>query len=267
MLRRTTGRILQLLGLVGLPGDLRLWYNVLSAVVPAGVTGIVAYVQQASLPTLVLLVLGTYVVFFLASIPVTTAISRLRTSEAGQLDSEQAEAPRAAFRVPAVHTGSIGNIGHVENLHITTGFAKDEPQEQDAPAAHDELDYETRLHFKDEPVHLALFALSLDDIYIRNRTFTNCRVYGPAVIVPSLPSTYESTFVRNCTFYSNDPGNFLWLAVGDRSGYIGLLAFEGCVFEDCDFYKVGLLVQERDYEAWLNGLRAGRQELEEPTDQ
>jgi hypothetical protein len=129
MLGRIIGRILQILGVIELPTELKLWWNVLSALIPAVAAGIFAYAQQASLPMLALLVLGVYVVFFLASIPVTTAISRLRSRERRQSEVAQSE---SVARVPTVHTGSTGSIGHVENLHIFAAPNKVNPKRNPA---------------------------------------------------------------------------------------------------------------------------------------
>ena len=271
MLGRFVGRILQLLGLVGLPGDLRLWYNLLSAAVPTTLAGIFAYVYQASIPTLVLLVVASYVVFFLASVPITTAISRMRAGAVEQHDPAQSVEPGSESRASVVHTGSIGSISYAENVSIIAAPQQNEPQEEHDPDTDDErdyeADYETRPHFRDEHVYLPLFALFLEDIYVRDRTFTNCIIHGPALISPVLPSTPESTFARNCTFYCDDPDAFLWPGSNNRSGYIGVLAFENCVFIDCEFYRVGLLVKEEDYPVWLEGLRAKHPELVEGSDE
>jgi hypothetical protein len=113
---RILGRILQILGLIGLPTDLKLWYNILSAVVPAAAAGVFAYAQQASLPVLVLLVLGVYVVFFLASIPITAAISRLRSSGAAD-----------EIRLTEQAQTTIINYGHIQMNSVTGAERGDEP--------------------------------------------------------------------------------------------------------------------------------------------
>lgn len=266
MLRRILGRILRLLGLVGLPGDVRIWWNILTPTVPTALTGLWAYGQQASLPVLVLLVLAVYVVSLLASIPVVGTISRLRL---GQRPNAPQDATSDSTHLPqTIQAGSIGSIGSVAgdlHINIASPAQDDEPPDEDGPDA--EPDYETRQHFEDEAVHLPIFPLALDgDIYVRDRTFKNCRIYGPAVIAPSVPSTYGDTFLGNCTFYG-DADAILWLAPEDRSGYIGLIAFEGCVFDGCDFYRVGLLMPEEGRSLWLEHWQEQQRELEEGSEE
>lgn len=55
MLRKFFGRLFQLLEVVGVPGDLRIWWNILTPVVPTALTGLWAYGQQASVPVLLVL--------------------------------------------------------------------------------------------------------------------------------------------------------------------------------------------------------------------
>jgi len=238
----------------------------LTPAVPTALTGLWAYGEQASLPVLVLLVLAVYVVSLLASIPVTGAISRWRADSERQLGAPQTERGAAPNRASVVQTGSIGNIGHVENLHIVAAPQQTDVQQEHKPDAEAEPDYENRQRFEDENVHLSVFPLVLDhDIYIRGRIFKNCRIYGPAVVVPTKPSTYEDTFLSNCTFYG-EPDAILWPATEERSGYLGVLAFEGCVFDGCDFFRVGILVKEQNYPVWLERWREERRELEEDSD-
>ena len=86
-------RTLQILGLVGLPADVRLLFNILSGLVAAVLTGTFAYAQQASPPVLGLLVLGAFAVFVLASIPIGQIILRSTRSlpSADELEGEWQE--------------------------------------------------------------------------------------------------------------------------------------------------------------------------------
>ena len=257
------------MGLVGLPGDVRILWNILTPTVPTAFTGFWAYTQQTPLPVLVLWVLAVYVLTLLASIPVAGVVSRWR---AGVGDSSAAQNPAtvAPHRPETMQAGSIGSIGSVAgdvHIHIAPSSEADEPSDQYEPEDDGFESYETRGQFENEPVYLPLFALELEGyVYVRDKTFTNCRIYGPAVIVPSVPSTYGGTFLGNCTFYG-EADAILWLAPEDRSGYIGLIAFEGCVFDGCEFYRVGLLMPEEGRSIWLEHWQEQqRRELEEDSD-
>lgn len=70
--------MLQILGLVGLPADIKVWRNVVIPAIVAAVPGFFAFAQDASWWAVVLITLGTFAGLFVVSIPAERAISRLK---------------------------------------------------------------------------------------------------------------------------------------------------------------------------------------------
>lgn len=243
---------------LGLPGDLQWWALFGIPGVPTVLAGIVAFLRDAALWQVALTLLAVYVVAFAISVPAERSYLRRRRARA---EDESAPPEEMVHRTTVIHAGSIGTL-NIENATIETRHREGEPQEEHEPGADDEFDYETRSHFKDESVYLPLFPLVLEDIYIRDRTFINCRIYGPAIITPIAPNDFNSTF-SGCSIQADDPDEWLWPASEERSSFMGIIGLEGCFFENCDFHRVGILVKERFYAESLRILRGQTRELGE----
>ena len=187
-MRKAIERIFQLLGLLGLPGDLRLLWNVLLPAAPGVLAGFSAYAQEASWPVLALLVVAAYVLFFLASIPVTNAISRRKTKpEAKELTDAASNAPQQQL---PTYGGSMSYPvlqGHeIENRHI-----------------------------QNRTVYIADLARALDELdlrspLIRERTFERCRIHGPAVLFLKTGKRGHQIFDDDCR-WDEDAAAF-WIA-------------------------------------------------------
>lgn len=74
--------------------------------------------------------------------------------------------------------------------------------------------------------------LAMQDPIIRNRTFEDCQIYGPAVFLN-----------ERCNMYDCD------MDAGREAGFIktsnailwGVIKFQDCVFRRCSFYKIGFI--------------------------
>ncbi len=82
-------------------------------------------------------------------------------------------------------------------------------------------------------------AASASGVAIEGRSFVDCILVGPAVLIP----TAETRF-GNCNFgdVEGDVRNLFLSAAGTR--IIGGLSVAGCVFERCLFHGVGLVGDE-----------------------
>jgi hypothetical protein len=94
VLRKVAGYVLQFLGLVGLPSDLRLWWNVVIPAMPSVVAGLIGLLQGVSLWQAGLIVVGVFVAAFLVSIPAERGYRRFR-ERAQQGQGFQPKAERA----------------------------------------------------------------------------------------------------------------------------------------------------------------------------
>jgi hypothetical protein len=116
---RIIGRILQFLGLAGVPGDINLWWNVVIPAIPTVLVGLIAYLQQAPLLYLVLLVIGVYIFAVLVSIPVTRR--RVRMSE--QENARQSEGPqerRDTYSAQSENQSGGQTTGYQDNRSVTS---------------------------------------------------------------------------------------------------------------------------------------------------
>lgn len=84
-------------------------------------------------------------------------------------------------------------------------------------------------------VDLHRAALRLGVAAIENRTFIDCRLEGPAVMLAldglnfdGVDFGYTQGDIRNIVLYPASP-----------SGVIGAIPVRNCVFKDCEFYAVG----------------------------
>lgn len=72
-----------------------------------------------------------------------------------------------------------------------------------------------------------------DDGIIRNRTFEDCDIYGPAVLVPL------SGRLDGCSF-EGDADTVLWELSPRQERIVGAIGLEDCIFRRCRFRRIGL---------------------------
>lgn len=101
--RQLLSWFLQVLGLVGIPGDLKLWWNVVIPVIVSTIPRFFAFLQGAQWWLIVLITLGAFVTLFLVSIPAERRISRWRDGASKSTDSS----PVAEPEVPRPRRGII----------------------------------------------------------------------------------------------------------------------------------------------------------------
>ena len=89
-------------------------------------------------------------------------------------------------------------------------------------------------HFKNKDIPLGELALVSSGLV--NKTFEDCRIYGPVVIYPKEPFT-----LIYCNF--NADSNSVFIATTNES-VTGVLLVEGCKFIGCSFYNVSFIGSE-----------------------
>jgi hypothetical protein len=83
-------------------------------------------------------------------------------------------------------------------------------------------------------MNIRISDLAREDMRIRNKTFINCHIYGPAIVFPIKGNTFD-----HVGFVEVDPdGAFIETTNVKVSGAIG---FENCVIKDCMFHKIGFI--------------------------
>jgi hypothetical protein len=72
------------------------------------------------------------------------------------------------------------------------------------------------------------------EMIVRGKTFRNCTLEGPGVLLPIDGSVIETCQLGDAL---GDMRNLLMQPVGGK--VIGALVYAGCTFEDCQFINVG----------------------------
>jgi hypothetical protein len=81
---------------------------------------------------------------------------------------------------------------------------------------------------------LRIAELARDDLIIRSRTFEDCDIYGPAVLI-----AVGTGIMQECGF-EGDAETVFWEIPAERVRIAGAIALEDCVFRRCRFSKIGL---------------------------
>jgi ABC-type glycerol-3-phosphate transport system permease component len=89
------------------------------------------------------------------------------------------------------------------------------------------------LNLKDLQINVADLVRS--DIVVRNKTFENCYLYGPAIITPTGDYT---TFSKN---YFDAPADSIFITISEDRFVSGAIGFENCQFIGCHFVKIGII--------------------------
>ena len=85
--------------------------------------------------------------------------------------------------------------------------------------------------FESEIIRLADLTVTQDVLV--GYTFTDCVIFGPAVLAPAGESV-----ITDCTFSADADGLF-WLVEPQREYVVGAIGLQDCRFERCRFDRVG----------------------------
>jgi hypothetical protein len=99
-----------------------------------------------------------------------------------------------------------------------------------------------------------------EDIVIRNRTFEDCTLYGPAILC-----SVGTVLMTRCGFRAENPDDVFWelsekQATG-QANLVGVIGVEDCVFRDCNFVAIGLAGPPETIAQWKGELE-GMEEQE-----
>lgn len=87
--------------------------------------------------------------------------------------------------------------------------------------------------FRDDLVRIA--SLTVNDRIFEDYEFSNCRIIGPAVLIP-----LGSTGFVHCTWDGPDWDAIFWEIAPDRRTVIGAVGAKDCTFSNCTFTEVGI---------------------------
>jgi len=87
--------------------------------------------------------------------------------------------------------------------------------------------------FRDEVVRIA--QLTVNTVILEGLTFQNCRIIGPAVLVPQ-----GQTSLVHCGFDTPNVDAVFWDIPPTRSFVVGAIAIVDCTFSSCTFSQIGL---------------------------
>lgn len=71
--------------------------------------------------------------------------------------------------------------------------------------------------------------------FIENRTFTDCRLEGPAVVAVLGGVNFDST---DFGYTGGDIGRIVW-RTASTTGVVGAIPFRNCQFKGCSFFATG----------------------------
>lgn len=74
---------------------------------------------------------------------------------------------------------------------------------------------------------------------LRDVTFMNCEVVGPAVLAP-----LDGTTISGCSFDTEGESQLFWLVPSTRRSVIGAIGLLRVGFYSCRFRRIGLAVPE-----------------------
>lgn len=100
--------------------------------------------------------------------------------------------------------------------------------------------------YRNEVVELA--KLALNDPVIREVTFVNCTIVGPAVIVPQ-----GNTTIRNCSWDAPSFDAVAWVISDSRDQVVGAIALDSCTLTSCRMQGIGLAVPASRYDEMARG--------------
>lgn len=82
---------------------------------------------------------------------------------------------------------------------------------------------------------MRLADLTVNTIELNGYEFANCRILGPAVILP-----LGSTTIANCGWDAPGMDAIFWEVTAGRNAIVGAIAVRDCIFSGCTFQNVGL---------------------------
>jgi hypothetical protein len=219
------------LGIVGLPSDLKLWWNGVIPAVPSLLAGFTAVLRDAPLWQAALIVLGVFVVCFLVSIPGERVFSRWRARR-----GQDAASDRDTARTTV-------NIRQAETVNIQ--------QPTTAPTAPPPKSTPSRYR-ENETIHIADLESEIREgkELVCDWVFKNCRIVGPAVVFVHAPKDPRTFF--GCEWAENKDA-FTIMQPDDYPDKSRLIGLHLCVFLGCRFTDVEMLVPQRTYERYLRG--------------
>lgn len=110
-------------------------------------------------------------------------------------------------------------------------------------------------HISERTVYIADFArevagLSWNDAVVKNRTFEECYIIGPAVLVPMNTGDLTGpTFVGDDQWWEEGENAF-WAPTSDPIAFTGIIGLQDCVFRNCRYRRVGILMSEEELRQW-----------------
>jgi hypothetical protein len=82
-------------------------------------------------------------------------------------------------------------------------------------------------------------------LQLNHMTFVDCQIYGPAILVSVVGAVGGKTFV-DCT-WDEEPWQ-RWRASYTEGYYVGAITLADCVFRNCHFRGVGLVMNPDEYD-------------------
>ena len=88
--------------------------------------------------------------------------------------------------------------------------------------------------FRNEIVRIA--ELTVNTVVLEDLTFQNCRIIGPAVLVPLAGGS-----IHHCTFDTSEGvDSIFWEIPATRTSVVGAVGLVNCHFSACTFVGIGI---------------------------
>jgi hypothetical protein len=213
-------------GLFSLPGNIDWWWHIGFPGVGSLVTAIVAYWQAEPFLFGLLSVIAIYVGLFVVGIPL-----RRRWQHADSDSSSGDSSP--TVRVTRVE-------GNMIVQQSPTPSTKPEPE-----VSPDRYHVDDTINITDLPREIML-----GNEVIRDRTFKNCRILGPAVLFVQEPKR-PMTFI-GCEWTEGNQA-FSVMPPDDYPDDVTLIRLYHCIFWGCRFTQVEMAVSQETYDRYERG--------------
>jgi hypothetical protein len=109
------------------------------------------------------------------------------------------------------------------------------------------LSWADERHITHRSFRIVDLAEEIDPI-IRGRTFEDCTIYGPAVVLPLDYITLEHNS------FDGAPEAVLWEIPDERAVIIGAIGLIDCIFRRCRFQGIGVAGKRPFIERFIKGL-------------
>jgi hypothetical protein len=231
-------KIREIIGWLNLPNEIQwllyVFRHYMLPAVAAGMTGTYTVFQDAPLWQVAVVVGGVFASLFLLSFPAERLYWRWRSTDRSDSPQER-------------DSGTTINIRRIEgSVHISGR------EQSTAPSTEPEPKVSPDRYCEDATISIADLPreIMLGNEVVRDRTFKNCRILGPAVLFVQEPKR-PMTFI-GCEWAKKEEA-FSVMRPEEHPDESNIILLHQCLFWGCRFTEVEIVVSQETYNHYING--------------